>query len=168
MLVLFTNSPLRLICVLSLWAIAPNILITVSNVEDRTIVIEEPQMDILETSCNTCGFRLDWGIGGTMYVINDTGERIITPHPLEYSMRDAILGEDASEELINEKTGFLQSWLCLDCLSISSLDLKRDTLKCQECNSIHGEATIDMVGQRCPRCNDPSSEIEVNFTGWVT
>lgn len=125
-------------------------------------------MDIFETSCNTCGFCLDWGIGGTMYVIDETGKRVLAPHPSEFIIMDRILGENASEELINERTGYLEGWLCLDCLSISSLDLKRDVLECQKCQSIHGKSVNDMIGQRCPKCNNPSSEIEVNFTGWGT
>ncbi len=123
-------------------------------------------MDIYVVNCNGCGFHLDFGTGLTMYVINDRGERILCLHPGEFYTVLKVLGEDASDSLIKQRTGHLQKWLCLECLQTCSLDLNRDPHKCSHCASANGKFVNGMIDQPCPKCS--AGTIERFDTGLIT
>lgn len=110
-------------------------------------------MLIYVVKCDACSFHVDTGTGGVMYVTDDSGKRIGCAQPGEISTVAAVLGERArDEQLRRERTGFLQVWVCLDCLSMFLLDLDRDERKCGFCASLHGSSAKEMIDKTCPKC----------------
>ena len=123
---------------------------------------------INEYRCNKCGFTLPSGWGGYMYVENDKGERIVCPHPGEIFKVLEILGENVTEELIKERTGFNSYCVCLDCLYQFEADLgdekvnpwrlyygamrEKDKRECPRCKSENVKTVFELIGQVCPKC----------------
>lgn len=110
-----------------------------------------------------------------MYVVDDQGNRIVCPHPVEMETVLGVLGEDAPSELIKERTGFNSYWLCLDCLKKFEADLGggvlgnfrkgKDKRECPECKSSNVRTTLELVGEICPRCE--KGKIESIFVGYT-
>jgi hypothetical protein len=123
-------------------------------------------MIIYDVQCNSCGFHLDSGTGSDVYVTDEKGERIICPHPIEFDTVLRVLGKNATKELIDERTGELQHWLCLSCLSVCELDLKRDRHECGSCRSTEGKSVMNMIGETCPKCG--KGKISLFDTGLET
>lgn len=124
-------------------------------------------MVIYNLKCDSCDFHVDTGTGQVMYVTDDGGKRIVCPHPLEFRTVRKVLGEHAGDErLLEERTGFLQMWVCLDCLSRHRLDLERDEHKCDQCGSMRGSSAIEMIDKICPKCKQ--GKIRLEKTGMVT
>jgi len=91
-------------------------------------------------------------------VIDDAGERIICPHPGERVTVALVLGENASQELIEARTGFHSHCVCADCLHQFQLDVKRDERRCQHCNSRNIQTVRETVGKACPKCKEGTVE----------
>jgi len=102
--------------------------------------------------CNTCGFVLPSGWGGHTYVTDDCGNIIVCPHPSEMSTILEVLGDDASDDLIRQRTGFNSDCLCMDCLWQFYLDLQRDSHICPRCKSGNIRSLKELINQRCPKC----------------
>lgn len=124
-----------------------------------------------------------------MYVIDDSRNKIPCPHPGEaYTVYD-VLGNEASDELIKERTGFNSYCVCLDCLQEFELDLgdeekgqpwrfyysimfhkgslqKRDARRCPKCDSSDVKTVFELVGEACPKCK--VGNIKVIETGTIT
>jgi hypothetical protein len=122
-----------------------------------------------EFKCNKCDFSLPRGWGGYMYVLSENGERLVCPHPAEYSKIKQVLGHIPSEEEIKQKTGFNSYCVCLDCLHQFELDLgknetanpwrenysaqtPRDKRQCPECHSTDVKTEYELIGEPCPKC----------------
>lgn len=116
--------------------------------------------------CNQCDFRLPFGWGGIMYVSDDEGKRIVCRHPGEMMQVRMVLGNDATEELIRERTGFLSNCFCMVCQSQFQLDLKRDTRICPDCASLEVVSANEAVGHSCPKCK--TGTIVTKDTGIMT
>ena len=123
-------------------------------------------MVIYEVKCNACGFKLDTGTGGDMYVADDAGDRIICPHPSEFDTVEKVLGPNPAAELVQQRTGFLQAWFCQACRKVSRLDLQRDPRRCTHCGSEKGTPVNELIGKICPQCQ--AGSIELFDTGQVT
>lgn len=91
-------------------------------------------------------------------MIDEHGERIICPHPGELVTVARVLGENASQELIEARTGFHSDCVCADCLHQFQLDVRRDERKCQHCNSRNVHTAREMIGKVCPKCNEGTVE----------
>ena len=114
--------------------------------------------------CDKCKFSLPSGWGGYMYVTNQADERIVCPHPSEYYTVIAVLGEEAPQELIEQRTGFNSYCLCLNCLANFEMDLERDARVCQKCQSNLIASVREMVGRICPKCKKGTiQEIETGL-----
>jgi hypothetical protein len=87
-----------------------------------------------------------------MYVLDDQGERIECPHPLEFHIVSEVLGKDATQELIDKRTGFNSHCVCSECLEQFELDLDTDQHVCPACNSRDVKSTRELVGSNCPKC----------------
>jgi len=87
-----------------------------------------------------------------MYVTDDTGQRIGCQHPGEMWTVNKVLGENAPRELIKGRTGFNSYCVCLDCLSKTELDIKKDERRCPNFKSINVKTIREMVGRPCPKC----------------
>ena len=137
---------------------------------------------INEYKCDKCRFALPEGWGGYIYVIDDLGERIVCPHPAEDATIRQVLGDDESDEVIKERTGFNSHCVCLKCLRQFDLDLgdderanpwpqmcgaqfRRDERKCPHCESSRVRTAFEMIDQRCPKCK--RGKIEMIDTGNV-
>lgn len=122
-------------------------------------------------NCNKCGYSLHGGWGGYMYVTDDSGKRIVCPHPAEKSTVYSILGENASREVIEERTGFNSYCVCLNCLNQFELDIgdyeiakswryyygairRRDERKCPHCKSSEVRTVFELIGEPCPKCKE--------------
>jgi RNA polymerase subunit RPABC4/transcription elongation factor Spt4 len=101
-----------------------------------------------------------------MYVIDDQGNRVVCPHPGEFRKAHEVLGDNYSEEVVAERTGFNSHCLCLDCLTNSDLDMTRDRRECPNCHSQNISTILELVGKQCPKCND--GKIQASFTGLIS
>lgn len=104
--------------------------------------------------CDKCGFSLPSGWGRYMYVTDETGKRVICPHPNEFDTMRRVLGAEAPWELIEQRRGFNSFCLCLDCLSVLEIDLKRDARACSKCKSNHVASLRELIGKLCPKCKN--------------
>jgi DNA-directed RNA polymerase subunit RPC12/RpoP len=109
---------------------------------------------INDFKCDKCGFQLPSGWGGYMYVTDQTGKRIVCPHPCEFATVYQVLGANAPRELIQQRTGFNSDCLCLDCLKEFNIDLKRDARACPHCNSNRIGSLQELVDGPCPKCKE--------------
>jgi predicted RNA-binding Zn-ribbon protein involved in translation (DUF1610 family) len=102
--------------------------------------------------CSKCGFALPSGWGGQFYVMDDSRNRIIPPHPSEFSTMDEILGKNPPREVYEARTGFNSDALCLSCLKKFTMDTDWDERMCPKCRSINVKTTKELIGKPCPRC----------------
>ncbi|MFB6198622.1 MAG: hypothetical protein ABEI52_10200 [Halobacteriaceae archaeon] len=100
-----------------------------------------------------CDFEMPSGWGYYMYAIADDGERIHCPHPGEMSRARKVIGEDASREETDRRTGF-DSRFCIHCETQVDLDLERDEKVCPECASNAVKTIDELVDERCPVCEE--------------
>lgn len=138
---------------------------------------------INEYKCNKCGYSFPRGWGGYMYVIDGSGKRIICPHPAEMHTVSKVLGENASRELIMDKTGFNSDCVCLNCLHQFELDIgdyeiaeswryfygairRRDERRCLYCNSVEVRTVFELIDEPCPKCKE--GKIEEIITGIIS
>ncbi len=107
-----------------------------------------------------------------MYVEDDSGKRIVCPHPGEMRTVAKVLGENANRELIEARTGFNSYCVCLDCLKQFELDIgddeqsksswryfylyratkRKDERRCPYCNSQNVKTVFELIGSPCPKC----------------
>jgi len=137
---------------------------------------------ISEYKCNKCSFTLPKGWGGYLYVIDDKGNRIVCIHPSERTIIQKVLGKEASEAIIRERTGYNSDCVCLDCLRQFELDIgdaegkgdrgtyswryyyyeyrpygtmrRRDKRICPKCSSSNVKTIPEIVGEICPKCKE--------------
>jgi len=130
---------------------------------------------INDYKCNKCGYSLQSGWGGHMYVIDDSGERIGCPHQLEMFIVLEVLGENASKKDIKARTGFNSYCVCLSCLRQFELDIgddekanmwryyykakkRRDERRCPHCKSNSLKTVFELIGESCPKCKKGTIE----------
>lgn len=116
-----------------------------------------------------------------MYVEDDEGNRIVCPHPVEYHTVTEVLGENPSEELVRERTGFNSYCICLDCLHKFMADLgdersvwrhyygterEKDKRECPQCSSSKVRTVFELIGEKCPKCK--TGTIEEIDTGIIS
>ncbi|WP_313694108.1 hypothetical protein [Halorarum halobium] len=111
-------------------------------------------MRVREFYCDTCDFWMPGGFGEYRYVITDDGEREKLLHPGEGLQIRKVLGEDASDELIEERTGYMVYYACRDCAAVFELEREEDEELCPECGSGDVTSENDLVGESCPSCGE--------------
>jgi len=142
-----------------------------------------------EYICDKCSFALQKGWGYRFYVEDDKGNRIDCYHPGERGDVEQVLGENASMELIRERTGFNSFCVCLDCLHQFQADLgsseenwspyefyldkylprpiqEKDKRECPKCRSTSVKTELELIGEACPKCKE--GVIEEIWTGRVS
>jgi hypothetical protein len=103
-------------------------------------------------SCNERDFELPSGWGGYTYAVDNSGRRVVCPHPGEFHTIHQVTGLSYTEAREAGRVGFAQHCVCLDCLKQIDLDLERDAVVCPECSSAQVRSLRDLIGQKCPRC----------------
>jgi len=134
--------------------------------------------------CDKCGFSFPSGWGGYLYVIDNSGKRIVCPHPIELQTAYQVLGHDVAPEVFKERTGFNSDCVCLDCLKQFELDLgypekpmnsmryfyehtkERDKRECPYCKSSRVKAVLELIGEPCPKCK--VGTIKEIYTGIIS
>jgi hypothetical protein len=130
--------------------------------------------------CNNCWLSFPGGWGGYMYVIENSlwhrGRRRACGHPCEEETVYEVLGKDASQKLIEARTGYNSYCVCQSCLQQFALDIgddekvwswrryyakegygalrRRDKRKCPYCKSKDVKTVMELVGQPCPKCKE--------------
>lgn len=89
-----------------------------------------------------------------MYSIAEDGERVLCPHPGEMKRAREVIGEDASQEEIDRRTGFNTHCFCTHCDTQVDIDLDRDEKACPECGSNAVKTVDELVDKQCPICED--------------
>lgn len=87
-----------------------------------------------------------------MYAEADNGERITCPHPDERAKARQVIGEDATDEEVDARTGFNYYCICIDCVELFERDPQRDRLLCPNCGSTAIELLVELVDRLCPHC----------------
>ncbi|MHA1744801.1 MAG: hypothetical protein ACTSWW_02310 [Promethearchaeota archaeon] len=112
--------------------------------------------------------------GGTCYVTDEKGKRIICPHPgeiftitrvLKYRLEDLPTDPDF-QALLKERVGNLADCVCLDCINSFAIDLKRDPKNCSKCKSTNIIPVKDLNGKECPKCHN--GIIHCHDTGMIS
>ncbi|MDY3558880.1 hypothetical protein R5W23_006056 [Gemmata sp. JC673] len=103
-------------------------------------------------ACNECDFELPSGWGGYTYAVDNSGQRVVCPHPGEFHTVYQVTGLNYTDAQNAGRVGFAQHCVCLDCLRQFDLDLERDAVLCLECSSRQVRSLRESVGQKCPRC----------------
>jgi len=93
------------------------------------------------------------GFGEYRYVVTDDGERKVARHPGEILDIYSVLGWDASDELIEERTGYTAFYACRDCAEVFEKD-REDEETCPGCGSGNVVSEVDLVGETCPDCGE--------------
>lgn len=164
------------------------------------VVVTMPFVD--EFKCTDCGFTLPRGWGGCFYVEIDKSswldrikgtaklERVKCLHPGECrKIRELLLWrekiERPSQELVNERVGFLSHCICIGCLHQFDADYghyyfsinhgyphengarpEKDKRECPNCKSANVKTEEEMVDQYCPKCK--KGVISRSWTGAVS
>lgn len=132
--------------------------------------------NLYSSKCNKCDFETSISSGASMYVLDESGKKVICPHPLEdYTIAKVlkISKEEAfawlqkedgkiskeTKKKIEDNIGINLQYICLDCYSENFLDKKRDELKCVKCGSTNLKYVAELVNQRCPKCKEGTIEM---------
>ena len=70
------------------------------------------KLEIIEWACNQCGLKPLEVDAQRMYVTDDSGERHLCPHPLEYTIAEKYLGSQVSDQVLKERTGYYEDHFC--------------------------------------------------------
>lgn len=100
------------------------------------------------------------GFGEYRYVITDDGSRETLHHPCEELQIRNVLGEDASRELIERRTGYRAYYVCKDCGHAFEDERDREPT-CSECDGNDVVTQNELVGDTCPRCEDGTFVSEI-------
>lgn len=113
-----------------------------------------PAIDLFFCDNEACEFAGPAGWGYYMYAIADDGERVVCPHPSEKGHAREVVGLDATNEELDERTGFNYYCVCIDCAGIFERDPNRDELVCPDCGSRAVTLMVELVGSPCPSCGN--------------
>ena len=108
--------------------------------------------EVINYTCDFCGYSPRDNITHRTYVVDNEGNRIKCFANSRISILGAVLGFDASQGLIKQKTGVWYGSVCLDCLDEFNLDYNKDELKCPQCSSTNISPTYKLANQNCPKC----------------
>lgn len=110
-------------------------------------------MRILAYHCDSCEFAMLTRVGEYRYVITDDDDRETLQHPGEELQILNVLGEDASDELLEQRTGYRAYYVCRGCGH--AFEAERDhEPDCSECDSSDVTTQNELVGDPCPHCEE--------------
>lgn len=126
---------------------------------------------LFSSVCNLCDFKTSINSGGRMYVRDESGDKVVCPHPVEHHTIAKVLGVNTDEVLawlqhdfdkLTEETknkldasvGTQFQYVCFDCLAENFIDKKTEALQCSECGSENLKYVAELVGAPCPKCHN--------------
>lgn len=110
------------------------------------------KLEIIQWACNQCGLKPLEVDARRMYVTDDSGERHLCPHPLEYTIAERYLGSQVSDQVLKERTGYYEDHFCSFCFEIFLLDSEKDPMRCKKCGKKGMKRGIELANQNCPKC----------------
>ncbi len=108
--------------------------------------------------CDKCEFALPTGSGRYTYAVDDSGQRIVCPHPGEMRTLRKVTGLSYGEARAAGRLGYADFCVCLNCLAQCDLDLDRDPRQCAKCGSTDVRTANEMIGRECPQCHSGTIE----------
>jgi hypothetical protein len=103
--------------------------------------------------CNSCRYSPGtFTIEGVLHVLDAGGRFVRCLHPLEHRTIREVLGKDAEDEPVRQRTVRLHRWLCLDCLAAGEHPRGSGAVRCAGCGSERGAFLADMDASPCPAC----------------
>jgi len=114
--------------------------------------LRNDRLEIIEWACNQCGLKPLEVDARRMYVTDDSGERHLCSHPLEYVIVEKYLGSNISDQVLKERTGYYEDHFCSFCFEIFLLDSEKDPMRCKQCGKKGMKRGIELANQNCPKC----------------
>ena len=114
--------------------------------------LRNDRLEIIEWACDQCGLKPLEVDARRMYVTDDSGERHLCSHPLEYVIVEKYLGSNISDQVLKERTGYYEDHFCTACFEISLLDSEKDRMVCAKCGKRGMKRGIKLANQNCPKC----------------
>ena len=112
----------------------------------------EKKYEIIEWACEQCGLKPLEVDAKRMYVTDDSGERHLCSHPLEYVIVEKHLGPNIPDQILRERTGYREDHFCPTCFEMSLVDQEKDSMVCPKCGKEGMKRGIEFANQTCPRC----------------
>ena len=113
---------------------------------------EEDAGQIIKWECDHCGLNPLEVDAKRMYLVDDAGARRLCLHPLEYATVEKHLGPDVPDQVLRERTGYLEDHFCPHCHQMQAIDPDKDSLSCSKCSKGSLRRGIEFAGETCPRC----------------
>lgn len=127
--------------------------------------------NLFTSKCNKCDFETSMSAGGHLFVRDENGNKVACGHPIEHYKISEVLKipkDDAfawlmqdfekitpeTKKKIDDNTGMDYQYICLDCLSETFLDPKKEELKCSKCGSTNLKHVAELENQVCPKCKE--------------
>lgn len=120
------------------------------------------------SKCDKCDFRTSISTGSMPYVRDENGNKVRCSQPGETDtvaevlkisrdvvdawFRDKDKVPEEVRKKIEENVGMMLQHICLECLSETFIDLKREKLKCSNCGSANLMYVTELEGKLCPKC----------------
>lgn len=114
--------------------------------------LRNDRLEIIEWACDQCGLKPLEVDARRMYVTDDSGERHLCSHPLEFVIVEKYLGSNISDQVLKERTGYYEDHFCTACFEISLLDSEKDRMVCAKCGKRGMKRGIKLANQNCPKC----------------
>lgn len=111
--------------------------------------------------CPVCYYEIEAWDDGHPYILDDKGKARFYYHPIENEQRRRILDSCAwamgkrPEELailLEQNSGVMSEFLCLDCRTVSKVDAEKRTPVCRKCRSGNVCDVKRLNGVACPKC----------------
>jgi hypothetical protein len=113
-----------------------------------------------KSTCERCGFPVDWWNDGNRYLEWPAGMRHYLYHPRDISETERIMnliyGQSPSQADYNRAFqlygGNESAFLCLSCAEVSRIDPKRHPMKCKKCGASSLRAVRGLAKTSAQNC----------------
>ncbi len=124
--------------------------------------------------CPNCGFEVEAWDDGNQYILDDRGQPHFFYHPgMNERIRDILskcrwakgkAGEEL-DKLIQERSGNMSDFICLDCCKLFRWDVKKAPPACSKCRSTNISKVMQLAGKACPKCRRGNFPAEPRLGG---
>ena len=116
-------------------------------------------MLIFALKCDRCAFQVSPTGGGYMYVLDADGNRVICPHPLEFTTVERVTGMSWDSAPEKGLVHYAIQALCLRCAEVFDAEYEAGkplNAQCPKCGVADARSVLDSAGTRCPQCHEGS------------